>query len=160
MLLRAEFLALVLVLVYVGAVMTLFLFVVMMINSDILVSFRQGFVRYLPFGALIVLLVLGLTMTVISPERLGLVAFPEPAAKPADYSNLVDLGMEIYTNYAFPFIVSGVLLLAAIVAAISLTHRVATKYKKQNISQQIAVRPQDRMRLIKMPAEITEGKNP
>ncbi len=160
LLLQAEFLALILVLVYVGAVMTLFLFVVMMINSDVMVSFRQGFIRHLPLGILIVLLVLGLTIMVISPERLGLATYPEPLAKPADYNNLTDLGMVLYTNYFFPFILSGVLLLAAIVAAISLAHRVVTHYKKQNVNRQIAARAQDRVRLVKMPAESMEVKSP
>lgn len=150
--LHAEFLALVLVLVYVGAVMTLFLFVVMMLNVKQL-SIREGFVRYLPISVLIVLLVTGLVVMVVNIDRFGLMAMPTPAALPADYSNTASLGGLLYTNYAYPFEVAAVLLLTAIVAAISLTHRDPKKRKSQNPSEQIAVRRRDRVRLIKMTAE-------
>lgn len=151
-LLHAEFLALILVLVYVGAVMTLFLFVVMMLSVS-RISLREGFVRYLPLGVLIVLLVFGLTAMVIGPNRFGLLQVPVPPAQPADYSNIASLGAVLYTNYAYPFEVAAVLLLTAIVAAISLTHRPAMNRKSQNAKKQIAVRSEDRMKLIKMPSE-------
>jgi NADH-quinone oxidoreductase subunit J len=152
MLLQAEFLALILVLVYVGAVMTLFLFVVMMLNMQGAVS-RETFVRYFPISALIILFVVGLIVMAISPERFGLANMPAPMPYPADYSNIANLGMVLYTDYAFPFEVAGVLLLTAIVASISLTHRPSVNQKKQNISEQINVKPKDRFRLVKMEAE-------
>ncbi len=148
MILNAEFLALILVLVYVGAVMTLFLFVVMMLNID-LVSLRKSFVRYAPLAALIVLLVVGLTVMVIGPERQGLTEMPAPAPKSIEYSNIADLGAVLYTQYAYPFEIAAVILLAAIIAAIALTHRVAVKRKSQNISEQINVKRDERVRLVK-----------
>lgn len=151
-LLNAEFLALILVLVYVGAVMTLFLFVVMMLNLDIEPR-REGFVKFLPFGTLIVLLVVGLTVMVIGPQHLGLTHVPAPALVPADYSNTADLGSVLYTNYAYPFEVAGMLLLTAIVAAICLTHRKPKNRKVQNVAKQVAVRRDDYVKLINMPTE-------
>lgn len=150
MLLHAEFLALVLVLVYVGAVMTLFLFVVMMLNVDT-VSFREGFVKYLPWAILIVLSVVGVVVMVMHSH--GLSSMPLPPEEAANYSNTADLGSVLYTNYALPFVVSGVILLTAIIAAISLTHRVSTRRKSQIPSEQIAVKRNDRVRLVSMPAE-------
>lgn len=152
MLLNAEFLALILVLVYVGAVMTLFLFVVMMLHID-MAGKREGFVRFLPFAALLVLVVVGLTIMVVGPSHFGLSQVPAPAPTAADYSNTADLGTVLYTNYAYPFEVAGVLLLTAIVAAISLTHRAPKNRKVQNITKQISVNPKDRMKLIDLPSE-------
>lgn len=150
MILRAEFLSLILLLVYVGAVMTLFLFVVMMLNIDT-EDKRSGFVRYLPFGIIVILLVMGLTIAAVGPKHFGLTQMPVPPAEPPHYSNIQHLGELLYTDYAYPFEVAGVLLLAAIVAAIALTHRPPTRRKVQNPAAQIAVRPEDRLRLIKMP---------
>lgn len=152
MMLDAEFLSLILVLVYVGAVMTLFLFVVMMLNVDT-ERLRKGFVRYLPLGALIVLLVVGLIVMVTGPDRLGLTSVPAPAPKSAQYSNTADLGSVLYTDYAYPFEIAAVLLLTAIVAAISLTHRKPKGRKSQRVAEQIAVRREDRVRLVKMKGE-------
>ncbi len=151
LLLHAEFLALILVLVYVGAVMTLFLFVVMMLNLD-RVELREGFVRFFPVGIVMVLIIFGLTAIVVGPDRFGLdnIALPKPL--PVDFSNIASLGAVLYTNYAYPFEVAAVLLLTAIIAAISLTHHERKPHKSQVISAQIAVRPQDRMRLVKMPS--------
>lgn len=152
MLLRAEFLSLILLLVYVGAVMTLFLFVVMMLNIDI-ENKRSGFVRYLPFGVMLVVLMLGLIIATVGPKYFSLEQMPLPPTEPADYSNLQEIGRALYTNYAYPLEIAGVLLLAAMIAAITLTHRGPVKRKSQNVSQQIAVRPEDRVRLVKMPSE-------
>lgn len=152
LLLHAEFLALILVLVYVGAVMTLFLFVVMMLSVH-LENTREGFVRYFPLFAMVVAAVLAITITVVGPEHFGLTQMPAPELKPADYSNLTALGMVLYTDYLYPFEIAAVLLLAAIIAAISLAHRKPSNRKSQVISKQIAVTPQDRLRIIKMPAE-------
>lgn len=152
MILRAEFLSLILLLVYVGAVMTLFLFVVMMLNIN--VEYKQGgFVRYLPFGIILVVLLTGLTLAAVGPEYFGLTQMPAPRPESPDYSNIRELGSLLYTEYAYPFEIAGVLLLAAIIAAITLTHRGPVKRKTQNVSDQLAVRPEDCVRLIKMAAE-------
>lgn len=153
LLLQAEFLALVLVLVYVGAVMTLFLFVVMMLQVNI-VSLREGFVRFWWLWALpLVLLVMGLTIKVIGPAQFGLASIPSPASTPSDYSNLAELGSVLYTDYAYPFEIAAVLLLTAIVAAISLTHRPPKNRKTQNINEQISVQRKNRIRLVNLPTE-------
>ena len=116
LLLHAEFLALILVLVYVGAVMTLFLFVVMMLRVNV-VSLREGFVRYLPFAVLLALMIVGLMIIVVGPKRFGLTSMPTSMVLAADYNNLADLGEILYTQYAYPFEIAAVLLLTAIVAA-------------------------------------------
>lgn len=152
MLLHAEFLALILVLVYVGAVMTLFLFVVMMLRVNVVGVF-EGFVRYLPFSILIVLLIMGLSIMVIGPSHFGLAEMPPPALKSANYSNLTSLGQVLYSEYLLPFEISAVILLTAIVAAISLSHRKPKGRKSQLISKQIDINPKDRIRLVKMQAE-------
>lgn len=150
--LHAEFLALILVLVYVGAVMTLFLFIVMMLSLD-LEKFRESFVRYLPFGIVVVALILAMIVMVVGPKHFGLAQMPSPGLKSEDYSNLTDLGLVLYTNYVYPFEIAAVLLLTAIIAAISLTHRKPKHRKVQNISDQISVRREDRIRVLKIPAE-------
>ncbi len=152
MLLRAEFLSLILLLVYVGAVMTLFLFVVMMLNIT-KESQRSGFVRYFPFGVIIVLILIGLSIVALGPDYFGLAILPSPQPEPANYSNIQHLGEVLYTDYAYPFEIAGVLLLAAIVAAITLTHRAPKRRKVQNPGEQVAVRPEERVRLIKMSSE-------
>jgi NADH-quinone oxidoreductase subunit J len=150
LLLEAEFLALILVLVYVGAVMTLFLFVVMMLQVNV-VSLKEGVVRYWwILAAPLVLIVLALTIKVVGQ---GLSDVPQPVATPADYSNLAHLGSVLYTDYAYPFEIAAVLLLTAIVAAISLTHRTPKNRKIQRVSEQISVRRQDRIRLVNQPPE-------
>lgn len=151
-LLHAEFLALILVLVYVGAVMTLFLFVVMMLSVH-LEKDRKGFVRYLPIAVIMIALVLAITIMAIGPEHFGLAQMPSPGLKPADYNNLTELGMVLYTDYVYPFEISAVILLTAIIAAICLTHRKAQRRQSQNISEQIATRPENRLRILKIPSE-------
>ncbi len=152
MILSAEFLSLVLLLVYVGAVMTLFLFVVMMLNANI-TSRREGFIRYLPFGILVVLLMVGLMIVAFGSHF----SLPPPALPGPDYNNVTQLGAVLYTDYAYPFELAGVLLLAAIVAAISLAHRTPKRRKTQNINEQLSVRREDRVRLVKMPSEKKHG---
>lgn len=156
MILHAEFLSLILILVYVGAVMTLFLFVVMMLNITS-ASQKSGFVRYLPFGIAVILLVTGLTLSAVGPRYFGIAEMPQPPQQAANHSNLVDIGRLLFTDYAYPFEIAGVILLAAIIAAITLTHRKPRHRKVQRPSDQIAVRPEDRVRLIKMPAEPKQG---
>jgi NADH-quinone oxidoreductase subunit J len=153
LLLSAEFLAIVLVLVYVGAVMVLFLFVVMMLDIN-LARLRAGFGEYLPYGLLVaVLLVLEMGLILSSGDRFGLAHMPEPAAFAADYSNTKALGRLLYTVYAYPFQLAAVILLVAIVAAIALTMRRRKDTKYQDPATQIKVRRADRVRLVKMPPE-------
>jgi len=152
LLLEAEFLAIVLVLVYVGAVMVLFLFVVMMLDVN-LVPLREGFIRYLPVGALVAFVILAEMVYVVGPEHFGLDAVAEPIRHGADYSNTKELGEVLYTVYAYPFEIAAVLLLVAIVAAIALTMRRRPDTKYQNPSHQISVKRSDRVRIVKMAAE-------
>ncbi|MCG6860553.1 MAG: NADH-quinone oxidoreductase subunit J [Chromatiaceae bacterium] len=153
MLMEAEFLAIALVLVYVGAVMVLFLFVVMMLDIDA-AAMKAQFIRYLPLGLLIAVIMLGEIFVVVGPDTFGLDQFAKPDARPADYSNTSELGMVLYTVYMYPFEIAAVILLVAIVAAIRLTlrHRPETKY--QDPAQQVRVRKgPDRLRIMQMPAE-------
>ncbi len=149
MLLEAEFLSIVLVLVYVGAVMVLFLFVVMMLDIN-LARLREGFGEYLPIGGLVAVLMV-LEMGVILTANFSGAGTPAP--HPAGYSNTRELGRVIYTVYAYPFEIAAVILLVAIVAAIALTMRRRPETKYQNPAQQVRVRSQDRVRLVKMPSE-------
>ena len=153
LLLEAEFLAIVLMLVYVGAVMVLFLFVVMMLDVNV-AKMREGFTRYAPLGILVAALVVVEIGSVVWVKSLGGAA-PEAAASVAveGYSNTRALGELLYTKYLYPFELAAVLLLVAIVAAIALTMRHRVGMKAQDISGQVAVRAKDRIRVIKMPAE-------
>jgi len=152
LLLEAEFLAIVLVLVYVGAVMVLFLFVVMMLDVN-LVPLREGFIRYLWVGVPVALIILAEMAVVVGPEHFGLEAIAAPMAHGADYSNTKELGGVLYTIYAYPFEVAAVILLVAIIAAIALTMRRRPDTKYQNPVTQIRVRRGDRVRIVKMEAE-------
>ncbi|MCP4187893.1 MAG: NADH-quinone oxidoreductase subunit J [Gammaproteobacteria bacterium] len=151
MTLEAEFLAISLVLVYVGAVMVLFLFVVMMLDINI-ARLRDGFVKYLPLGVAVALIMLGLMLNVVTSDIFSAEVFSEPAARATDYSNTKALGSVLYTDYVFAFEIAAVILLVAIIAAISLTMRKRTHTKYQNPSEQIKVRKADRLRIVKMPA--------
>ena len=153
LLMEAEFLAIVLMLVYVGAVMVLFLFVVMMLDVNV-AKMREGFTRYAPLGILVAALVVVEIGSVVWVKSLG-GATPEAAASVAveGYSNTRALGELLYTKYLYPFELAAVLLLVAIVAAISLTMRHRAGMKAQDISGQVAVRAKDRVRVVKMPAE-------
>ena len=153
LLIEAEFLAVVLVLVYVGAVMVLFLFVVMMLDIN-LAELRKGFTRFAWLGWLTALAVIvEIAGVVLVQGRLGVDASRGPLPEPAGYSNTLALGSVLYTRYAYPLELAAVLLLVAIVAAISLTLRRRPGYKQQNISRQVAVRREDRVRIVKMDAE-------
>lgn len=157
LLLEAEFLAVTLILVYVGAVAVLFLFVVMMLDIDYAVI-REGFTRYLPLGLIVFLLVVGVLTLILGPEHFGLSQFAAPAAHPVDHSNLRELARLIYTDYFYPFELAAVVLLAAIVAAISLTFRGARARRVQNVSKQVAAKARDNVRLVKMAAVKPESK--
>ncbi len=148
--LEAEFLGVTLILVYVGAVMVLFLFVIMMldINIDIM---REGFIRYLPVGLVVAVIVAAEMIYVLSSESLNRAM---PVAKAADYSNTKELGRILYTDYVYPFEIAAVILVVAIIAAIVLTHRKrAPNVKSQNPSRQVRVKRGDRIKLVKMDAE-------
>ena len=155
LMLQAEFLAIVLVLVYVGAVMVLFLFVVMMldINFD---SLRKEFRSYLPVGATVgVLVVVEMALTLLG-GRLEL--SPVSGANPiAAGSNTKALGALVYTEYVYPFELAAVILLVAIIAAIALTHRKRRKTKYQDPAAQTRVRPRDRLRVLNIPSEKKES---
>ncbi|MBK7543971.1 MAG: NADH-quinone oxidoreductase subunit J [Candidatus Competibacteraceae bacterium] len=151
LLIEAEFLAITLVLVYVGAVMVLFLFVVMMLDLNAAPA-REGFIQYLPVGAAIaVIIVVEMALVVgsnyFSSNQYALIS------RAADYSNTKELGSVLYTFYVYPFEIASVILLVAIVAAISLTLRRREGSKSQNPSQQIRVSRDDRVRLVRMAAE-------
>ncbi|HEY7377749.1 MAG TPA: NADH-quinone oxidoreductase subunit J [Steroidobacteraceae bacterium] len=152
LLLEAEFLAIVLVLVYVGAVMVLFLFVVMMLDVN-LEELRKGFTRYAPLGAVVAIVMIAEIINVIWMKKLGQQAISGSPPLPVDYSNTKALGAILYTKYVYPFEIAAVILLVAIVAAIALTMRRRTGQKVQNIARQIAVRREDRVRIVKVESE-------
>jgi NADH-quinone oxidoreductase subunit J len=147
LLLRAEFLALLLVVVYVGAVMVLFLFVVMMLDINV-ERMRQGFWKNLPLA-----LVVGGIMVIEMVAVLRVRATAPPPALPPDYSNTRELGLVLYTEYVLAFQVAAVVLLVAIVAAISLTLRRRKDARAQDPAQQVRARRAERVRLVSMPAE-------
>jgi len=150
LLLRAEFLAIALVVVYVGAVMVLFLFVVMMLDVN-LERLREGFWRNLPL-ALVVGAIMVFEMVAVLAGRIYGVA-PGSRELPAGYSNTRELGKVLYTHYAYAFEIAAVVLLVAIVAAIALTLRRRKDTRRLNPSEQIRVKRADRVTLVAMPAE-------
>ena len=149
MMLEAEFLAIALVLVYVGAVMVLFLFVVMMLDIN-LDKLREGFWDYLPMAAVVaVLLVIEMAM-ILGARHFGLSTIANPAPHAADYSNTKEIGRLLYTDYVYAFELAAVILLVAIVAAIALTLRRRKDSKYINPAEQVKVKRSDRLRIIKM----------
>src|SRR5260221_4773309 len=152
LLIEAEFLAVVLVLVYVGAVMVLFLFVVMMLDIN-LEELRTGFTRYAWLGWLTALAVIVEIVGALWVRGVGIDVSRSPVPTAPDYSNTLELGRVLYTKYAYPFELAAVLLLVAIVAAIALTMRRRPGLKKQGVSAQGAVRRADRLRIVQMDAE-------
>ncbi len=151
-LLEAEFLAITLVLVYVGAVMVLFLFVVMMLDINV-AEVKKGFTRYAPLGVLVTLVVAAEIGFVVKAKNLGLEFLPPPTPHPVGYSNTKELGAVLYTEYVYPFEIAAMILLVAIVAAIVLTMRKRPGLKAQDIARQVAVKKEDRVRLVKMDPE-------
>jgi NADH-quinone oxidoreductase subunit J len=151
LLLEAEFLAITLVLVYVGAVMVLFLFVVMMLDIN-LSPLREGFIKYLPVGLTVALLIVIEMGLVVGARNFGAGAMAIPARHGAEYSNTREIGSVLYTDYVYPFEIAAVILLVAIIAAIALTMRRRPETKYQNPVDQVAVRRADRVRLVKMKA--------
>ena len=158
LLMEAEFLAIVLVVVYVGAVMVLFLFVVMMLDIN-LVPLQEGFIRYLPVGVVVALVMALELVTVLwGRGRFGQDMFPPPAASEPGFSNTKAVGELLYTNYLLPFEIAGIILLVAIVAATALTLRKRPGIKTQDPSRQVQVRKSERVRLVSMPPEPAEGE--
>ena len=152
LLLNAEFLAVTLVMVYVGAVMVLFLFVVMMLDIN-LDRLREGFWSYLPVGALVGILMLVEMVMVLGGSYFGLEAMPAPAPVAADYSNTRELGRVLYTDYVYAFELASLVLLVAMVAAVALTLRKRKGLKYIQPSEQVAVKREGRVELVKMQAE-------
>jgi NADH-quinone oxidoreductase subunit J len=150
LLLRAEFLAITLLLVYVGAVMVLFLFVVMMLDINI-ERMREGFWKNLPLAIVVGGIMMAEMAAVLWGRTFGVA--PQPVPRPADYSNTRELGRLLYTDYAYAFEVAAVILLVAIVAAIALTLRGRKDTRRQDPSLQVKVRREDRVRLVSMPSE-------
>jgi NADH-quinone oxidoreductase subunit J len=152
LLLDAEFLGIVLVLVYVGAVMVLFLFVVMMLDVN-LDELREGLARYWPLAVAVAGFLVFAMINIIVVRHLGGLGLRAAPALPANYSNTRELGTALFTRYAYPAQVAAVILLVASVAAIVLTLRQRTGGKPQNIALQVAAKPKDRVRIVKMPSD-------
>jgi NADH-quinone oxidoreductase subunit J len=156
-LLEAEFLGIVLILVYVGAVMVLFLFVVMMLDVDI-ATLRAGFIRYLPLGALIGVVLALEIFLIVGPGNFGLESFPKPLPAGPEVSNTEELGILLYTLFVYPFEIAAVILLVAIVAAIRLTLRRRPDSKYLDAAEQVRVKKgPDRIRIVKIPSEGAAG---
>ena len=152
MMLQAEFLSLVLIFVYVGAVMTLFLFVVMMLNLD-LSKMREKFVRFLPFGVVVMLLLIATMIVIVMPNHLP-AATRQLERLPADFSNVKAMGMLLYTQYLYPFEIASVILLVSIIAAITLAfHGRKPDTKSQLIGKQLQASKKNRLRIVKMKVE-------
>ncbi len=149
LLLEAEFLGIALVLVYVGAVMVLFLFVVMMLDINI-AKMRAGFAKYLPLGLVVGVIMAAEMIVVLNNPAFNL---QKPHSKPVEYSNTQELGELLFTEYVYPFEIAGVILLVAIIAAIVLTMRKSTDAKRQNPSKQININKKDRVRLVSLNKE-------
>jgi NADH-quinone oxidoreductase subunit J len=150
LLLRAEFLAITLLLVYVGAVMVLFLFVVMMLDINI-ERMREGFWKNLPLAIVVGGIMMAEMTAVLAGRTFGVAPAPVPRA--ADYSNTRELGRLLYTDYAYAFEIAAVVLLVAIIAAIALTLRGRKDRRTQDPAEQVKVRRAERVRLVSMPAE-------
>ncbi len=147
LLMEAEFLAITLVLVYVGAVMVLFLFVVMMLDINV-ARLRERFWSYLPLGAIVAVLMVAEMILVLGGKYFE--SAPMTASRPANYSNTKALGRLLYTDYVYPFEIAAVILLVAIIAAIALTLRRRKDTRYQDPAWQASVRPEDRMRIVSL----------
>ena len=147
----AEFLGIALILVYVGAVMVLFLFVVMMLDIDV-TPLREGFVRYLPVGLVVAVVMLGEVVTLIGVKAAAATPLAADAAAAANIPNTTWLAQALFTDFLLPFEVAAVILTIAVVAAVMLTLRRRTGVKHQDPSEQSRVRAGDRLRIVKMDA--------
>ncbi|WP_127470578.1 NADH-quinone oxidoreductase subunit J [Thiomicrorhabdus aquaedulcis] len=148
---QAEFLGLVLILVYVGAVMVLFLFVVMMLDINLTIL-KEGFTKYLPLGAMAAIAIFAMMYLVLGPEHFGTDVTGMPITQAADYSNTKAIAIPLYTTHVYAFILAAVLLLVGIVAAISLTlrRRSSTTVLYQDIDKQVKTLAVDRFRMVQM----------
>ncbi|WP_153108820.1 NADH-quinone oxidoreductase subunit J [Propionivibrio limicola] len=153
-LLQAEFLAIALVLVYVGAVMVLFLFVVMLLDINV-DRLREGFWKYLPLASIVSLLMVAEMALVLGGTYSGLLESDIPQ-QDSQYSNSKALGRLLFTEYVYPFELASVILLVGVVAAVALTLRGKTKSKSVSPSEQVFVKAKDRVRVLKIPAEARE----
>ncbi|WP_434630214.1 NADH-quinone oxidoreductase subunit J [Chromobacterium sp. CV08] len=151
LLMESEFLAITLVLVYVGAVMVLFLFVVMMLDINI-EKLREGFWRNLPVAATVGLIMVAEMALILMSPKTGLDTYKAGAPLAADFSNVKVLGHQLYTTYLLPFEIAAVVLLLAMVAAIGLTMRARKDSKVVDPASQVKVRREDRVRIVKMDA--------
>ncbi|MDD5249941.1 MAG: NADH-quinone oxidoreductase subunit J [Rhodocyclaceae bacterium] len=151
LLLQAEFLAIALIMVYVGAVMVLFLFVVMMLDINV-ERVRKGFFGNLWLGGPIALAMVGEMAVMLGGKYFGAEAMPGLATAP-DYSNTKELGRLLFTDYAYPFELASVILLVGIVAAVMLTLRHRKDVKHLDTARQLAVKAKDRLRIVKMATE-------
>lgn len=152
MMMQEEFLSLVLIFVYVGAVMTLFLFVVMMLNIDFL-NLQQKFVRLLPFVLVVMVLLVGVMINIVNPRHFQLAIAYLPQTEP-DFSNVKAIGSLLYVDYSYPFEIAAVILLVAIIAAITLAfHGRKPNTQYQRIQEQLAATKKNRLRVIKMKTE-------
>ena len=152
LLLEAEFLAVILIIVYVGAVMVLFLFVVMMLDINV-AELKRGFVKNLPLAIIVALAMFAMIYLVVSGEHFGIETFAVPERHAADYSNIAELGQVLYTEYVFAFEIAAVILLVGIIAAISLTLRRRPNTRRQKIEDQVAVKSEDRLRVLKVESQ-------
>ncbi len=154
MIMEAEFLAILLILVYVGAVMVLFLFVVMMLDIDF-AELKQGFTRHFPIGIVVAGALLYFLFSQVGSTVFGPEAFPIPEPRSADFSSVNQLGMLLYTEYFYAFEIAALILMVAMVAAISLAFRGKREgTKTQKPGEQVKIKKADRVRLVKMAAEV------
>jgi NADH-quinone oxidoreductase subunit J len=152
MLAEAEFLAIALIVVYVGAVMVLFLFVVMMLDID-QEKLREGFVKFLPVGLIVAIVMLVEMLGLIGVRVMHAQTMGVNPATAAGMSNTAWLGMALYTQYLLPFEIAALILTVGVIAAVALTLRQRTGVRHQQASEQVAVKATDRVRVIKMAAE-------
>ncbi|WP_371929847.1 NADH-quinone oxidoreductase subunit J [Uliginosibacterium sp. 31-16] len=156
MLMQAEFLAIAIVLIYVGAVMVLFLFVVMMLDINV-DKMREGFWRYLPVGLVVAAIMVAEMAMVLNGRYFRLENQPAPQAVDAGYSNAQDLARVIFTDYAYPFELASLILLVAMISAVMLTYRRRESIKHMDPAAQIAVKAKDRLVIHSIPAEKEES---
>lgn len=163
MVMESEFLAIVLVLVYVGAVMVLFLFVVMMLDMEA-PQIKESFVKHWPIGVIAASTTIALLIMSVNKQHFGLEEIAAPQALPSDYSHVKVLAQLLYSDFLLPFEVAGFILLVAMVAAIGIAFRGPRETKTQKPGQQIQVRKADRLRIVKMAPSTennsTEGGQP
>jgi NADH-quinone oxidoreductase subunit J len=141
----------------VGAVMVLFLFVIKMLNID-KSTLRAKFAGYLPLGLIVALIIIAEMTLVLGNAQFGLEVMPSPIRHAADYSNITELALQLYTTYVYPFELAAVLLLIAIIAAITLVHKKEINRKKQSISEQVNVQAKDRVRIVSIASPSKENK--